>query len=40
MNIDNYYKTLGVEETATQEDIKKKYRNLAKENHPDAGGNE
>jgi len=40
MNIDNYYETLGVEETATQEDIKKKYRNLAKENHPDAGGNE
>lgn len=40
MNIDNFYQILGVEENATQEDIKKKYRKLAKENHPDAGGNE
>lgn len=40
MNIDNFYEVLGVEETATQDDIKKKYRKLAKENHPDAGGDE
>jgi len=40
MNIENHYETLGVQETASQEDIKKKYRKLAKENHPDAGGNE
>jgi molecular chaperone DnaJ len=40
MNIDNFYEVLGVNETATQDEIKKKYRNLAKENHPDAGGNE
>lgn len=40
MNIDNYYDILGVEENASQDDIKKKYRKLAKENHPDTGGNE
>jgi len=40
MNIDNFYDVLGVEENATQEDIKKKYRKLAKENHPDIGGDE
>ena len=40
MNIDNFYEVLGVDETSTQDDIKKKYRKLAKENHPDAGGNE
>lgn len=40
MNIENYYEILGVEETATQNDIKKIYRKLAKENHPDAGGDE
>jgi molecular chaperone DnaJ len=40
MNIDNYYSVLGVDEKATQEEIKKAYRNLAKENHPDKGGDE
>jgi len=40
MNNENFYDVLGLEETATQEEIKKKYRKLAKENHPDAGGNE
>lgn len=40
MNIDNFYEVLGVNETATQDEIKKKYRKLAKENHPDIGGNE
>jgi len=39
MNTD-YYSILGVEETSTQDEIKKAYRKLAKENHPDKGGNE
>lgn len=40
MNTENLYDILGVKENATQEDIKKIYRKLAKENHPDAGGSE
>ena len=31
----NYYKILGVERDATKEEIKKQYRKLAKEIHPD-----
>lgn len=36
----NYYSILGVKKTATEKDIKKAYRNLAKTHHPDKGGDE
>ena len=35
----DYYKTLGVDKSASQEDIKKAFRKLAHEHHPDKGGN-
>lgn len=34
----DYYTVLGIEKTASTEDIKKAYRKLASKNHPDKGG--
>jgi molecular chaperone DnaJ len=36
----NYYKILGVDKGSDQDDIKKAYRTLSKEHHPDKGGDE
>jgi molecular chaperone DnaJ len=35
----DYYKTLGISKDASKEDIKKAFRKLAHEHHPDKGGN-
>ena len=36
----DYYKRLGINKNASQDEIKKAYRNLAKTHHPDRGGNQ
>ena len=40
MDYKDYYKTLGVEKTATAEQIKKAYRKLARQHHPDVNPND
>lgn len=40
MSKGDYYNILGVDRNADQSTIKKAYRKLAKEKHPDSGGNE
>jgi DnaJ-class molecular chaperone len=40
MTMDDYYKILGVAETASADEIKKAYRSLAMKHHPDRGGDQ
>ena len=40
MSKGDYYNILGVDRNADQSTIKKSYRSLCKEKHPDVGGNE
>ena len=36
----DYYKTLGVSQNATNDEIKRAFKKIAKKEHPDRGGNE
>ena len=38
--MEDFYQILGVNQNATQDEIKKAYRKLAVEHHPDKGGDE
>ena len=38
MVMNDYYATLGVAKTASQDEIKKAFRKLASQHHPDKGG--
>lgn len=38
--MNDHYKTLGVDQTASPDDIKKAYRSLAMKHHPDRGGDQ